>query len=143
MVFLLNFFWNLLSGGKCLCNKDRKSFPFFVTRFALHGGLNHIIFLFWFLVVVVFCLMFCWYLISCLYSAFLSDSFYSLIDFLNIFSLADNCENRSSIDFSSCFIIDRGWLDYCFCLLGKEGMMSFPSLSWCLGNSLNFSCIKL
>ena len=63
-----------------------------LTTFAVYGGLHHIIFLFWFLVLVVFCLMFCWYCISCLYPAFFSASFYGLTGFLSISSFANNYE---------------------------------------------------
>ena len=110
-VFLLNILWNLLWSGKRLSDKSRKCFPTFVTTCALYGRLNHIIFLFQFSVVVVFCLMLCWYRISCLYSAFVSASLYGLTELLNISSFVDNCDNLNSIDFGSCLIIDKEWLD--------------------------------
>ena len=87
-------------------NEERKSFPTFVTTFALYGELNHIIFLFRFLVVLVFCLMICWNCISCLYPAFVSASLYGLIEFLDISSLTDIYDNLNSIGFGSCLIVD-------------------------------------
>ena len=98
----------LFLGGKYLSNEDRKCFPTFVTTFALYGGLNHIIFLLRFLVVVVFCLIFCWYRISYLYPAFVSASLYGLLEFLNISSVTDNCDNLNSIDLGSCLVVDGG-----------------------------------
>ena len=91
-VFLLNILWNLLCGGKCLCVRCGgkclcgKCFQAFVTKFALYGGLNDIIFLFRFLVVVVFCPMFCWYRILPvgIVPAFVIASLYGLIEFLNL-----------------------------------------------------------
>ena len=62
-----------------LSNKDRECFPTFVTAFALYGSLNHITLLFQFLVVVVFCLMFCWHCTSFLDPAFVSASLYDYI----------------------------------------------------------------
>ena len=62
------FCWTFC-GGKWLPKKDRKSFPTFCDNILTVCGLNHMKVLFWFLVVVIFCLMFCWYLISCLYTA--------------------------------------------------------------------------
>ena len=109
-VFLLNILWSLLWGGKCLSNKDRKCFPTFVTKFALCGGLNHIILLFRLLLVVVFCLMFCWYRIWCLYPAFVSVSLHGMNEFLNISSFVNYFDNLNSIDFGSCLIMDGGWL---------------------------------
>ena len=93
---------------RCLSNKDRKCFPTFVTTFALYGGLNYIIFLFQFLVEVVFCLIFCWYRISCLYTAFVSASLYGLTEFLNMSPFANNGDNLNSIDFGSSLIMDGG-----------------------------------
>ena len=107
-VFLLNILRNFLCGGKCLSYKDRKCFPTFVTTFALYGGLNHIIFYFRFLLVVVFCLMFCWYRILCLCPAFVSASLYGLTEFLHISLFADNFDNLNSTDFGSCLIMDGG-----------------------------------
>ena len=108
VVFLLNNLWNLLWGGKCLSNQDKKCFPTFLRTSALYGGLSHITFLFRFLVVLVFCLMFCWYCISCIYSAFVSASLYGLIEFLIISLFAGNCDNLNSIDFGSYLIMMGG-----------------------------------
>ena len=60
---------------------------------------------------VVFCLVFCWYRIWCLYPAFVSASLHGLTEFLNISLFADNCDSLNSIDFGSCLIIDSGRLD--------------------------------
>ena len=69
-------------------------------------------FLYCFLVVVVFCLLFCWYQIPCLYPAFVSASLCDKIEFLNISLPASDCDNLNSIDFCSILIIDGRWLDY-------------------------------
>ena len=121
VVFVLNILWNLLWGGRCLSNKDKKVFSNFFENFctvwwieaSLYGWLNHIIFLFRFLVVVVLCLMFCWYCMSLLYPAFTSASLYGLIEFLNISLFADNCYNLNSIDFCSCLIMDGRMIGFC------------------------------
>ena len=84
--------WKLLRGAKCLSNKEWRCFLTLVTTFALYGGLHHTIFPFWFLVVVVFYLMFCWYCIWCLYLAFVTAFFCGLAKFLGISSLANNCD---------------------------------------------------
>ena len=73
----------------------------------MYEELNLIILIIRFLVVVtVFCLMFYWYRISFLYPAFVSAFLYGLTEFMNISSLADNCDNLNSINFSICLIID-------------------------------------
>ena len=64
-VFLLNILLKFFCDDKCFSMKDR-NFQL-VATFALYGGLNHIIFLSRFLVVVVFDFLFCWYLI-CVYT---------------------------------------------------------------------------
>ena len=141
----------MLWGGKCLSNKDRKCFPTFVTTFALYGGLNHIIFLFQFLLVVVFCLMFYWYRIWCLYLPFVSASLHGVNEFLSISLFDDNCGNLDSIDFGSCWsrilTVDDWilcWHELLYCwLLGKEGMLSFQNSKWHLGNSRLSCCIEL
>ena len=137
MVFLLNFLWNMLWGRKCLSNKYRKCFPTFVTTFALYGGLNYIIFFFQFLVVMIFCLMFCWYRISCLYSGYVSALLYGMSEFLNIITviililLTLTAVSLSTVD--DCI---RCWhkLFYC-CLWGKDGKFSFLKPKWYLGTS--------
>ena len=106
----VEYLMELVVRWKCLSNKDRKCFPTLVTTFALYVGLNHIIFLFWILLMLVFCLMFRWYRIWCLYPAFVSASLHGMIGFLNISSFADNCGNFNSIEFGSCLIMDDGWL---------------------------------
>ena len=40
--------------------------------------------------------------------AFVSASLYGLIEFLNISSFADNCDNLNFINFGSCLIMDGG-----------------------------------
>ena len=44
---------------------------------------------------VVFCFMFCWYCIWCLYPAFVSASLYGVTEFLNISSFVDNLDEKS------------------------------------------------
>ena len=113
--------------------KKGSAFQLLSQHWHCNGRLNHIIFLFRCLVVVAFCLMFCWYYILCLYPAFVSASLYGLIQFLNIFSLADNCDILNSNDFGSCLIMGGGdWIlcshnSFCSCLSGKDGTMSFPN----------------
>ena len=139
-----------LCSGKCLSNKDWKCFPTLTTTFALYEELNLITLIIRFLVVVaVFCLMFYWYRISFLYPAFVSAFLYGLTEFMNISSLADNCDNLNSINFGICLIIDGDdwilcWykLFYC-CLLSKDGMMSFLNSMRRLGNYRLFYCIEL
>ena len=113
--------------------KKGSAFQLLSQHWHCNGGLNHIIFLFRCLVVVAFCLMFCWYYILCLYPAFVSASLYGLIQFFNIFSLADNSDILNSNDFGSCLIMGGGyWIlcshkSFCSCLSGKDGTMSFPN----------------
>ena len=80
-----------------------------MATFAVYGGLGHITFFFRFLVVVVFYVLS--YCVSCLYPVFISASLYSILEFLNMSSFADNCDNLNSIDFGTCLIMDSGWLD--------------------------------
>ena len=111
--------------------KKGSAFQLLSQHWHFNGGLNHIIFLFWCLVVVAFCLMFCWYHILCLYPAFVGASLFGLIQFFNIFSLADNCDNLN--DFGSCLIMGEGdWILrshklFYSCLSGKDSTMSFPN----------------
>ena len=53
--FLLNVLLNFLWGGQRLFNKRKIYFPTFVSTFGLCGGLNRVISLFCFSIVLVFC----------------------------------------------------------------------------------------
>ena len=116
--------WETLSiKGKC--------FPTFLTTFTQYGRLNHIIFCFLFLVVVVFCLMFCCYCISYLHPAFVSATLHGLSFRIFIYL-------PITVIILILLILEAVWLwmgdDWILCwhklfycrILGKDGTLSFP-----------------
>ena len=98
---------------RCLSEKDRNCFPTFVTTFTLYGGLNQIIFLFpgFGGGVISIGIAFCIYTLLLLVSSCLSVFLSGLIEFLNIFSFANNWDNLNSICFGNFLIMDERWLD--------------------------------
>ena len=112
-VFLLNNLWNLWWGGKCFLIRLRNIFPMLVFTFLPYGGLNQMIFLFrYFLLLAVS--IFAWYFSLCLYPDLSKASWYGVTESLKIFSENDNDESRDSIESGSCLMINGGWLDSMF-----------------------------
>ena len=112
-LFLLNNLWNLWWRGKCFLIRFRNIFSMLVFPFLLYGGLNQMIFLFrWFLLLAAS--IFALYLSLCLNPDLSEASWHGITEAWKISSVEDNDESRDSIESGSCLMIDGGWLDSMF-----------------------------
>ena len=109
-LFLLNNLWNLWWRGKCFLIRFRNIFSMLVFPFLLYGGLNQMIFLFrWFLLLAAS--IFALYLSLCLNPDLSEAPWYGITEALKISSVEDNEESRDSVESGSCLMIDGGWFD--------------------------------
>ena len=93
--------------------KAEECFPIFVETLRLNGGLNHIIFLFLFLVLFVTVDVFCcfWNVILCLNPLSANALLYKSLDLLKVVSSADKVLILLDILPGRLLIIFGGWLE--------------------------------
>ena len=108
-MFRLKILYSLCVFGKCLSIKFRNLLPILVETFLLKGGLNHMIFLFLFL--LGFSTLGSNLSVKFLYPLFFSASSYSVLDELKTFSFEEFWFNLVLIEIGICFIISGGCFD--------------------------------
>ena len=109
----LNNLWSWCVFGKCLPNRLKNFLPIFVETLKLNGGLNHIIFLFLFLVVICYsgCNLLFLKCILCLNPLSANALLYKSLDLLNVVSSAHKLLILLDILPGRFLIILRGWFE--------------------------------
>ena len=115
-IIMKHILWSWCVFGNSWPSHLKNLLPIFVETLRLYGGLNHIVFLFLFLVLLVtadtsFC---CWNVVLCLNSLSANALRYKYLDLLNIFSSADKLLILLDILLVKLLIIFGRWLDRMF-----------------------------